>query len=120
MGNRRLTKNAALLPPAVTVFVNHPIKKNPTKFEGTPTRRLSNASWWPKSTSLRKIPIAAPTPPGHGPKITAKVAGTKTCGQIRTPKKVGRLAENTPNVVYRAALTALLSSFSENGGLPDP
>jgi len=32
-----------------------------------------------------KIPVAPPKPPTHGPKKTAKIAGTTTGGQNLTP-----------------------------------
>ena len=38
-----------------------------------------------ESMSLKKIPMAAPTPPTKGPKRTEKTAGTTTAGQNLTP-----------------------------------
>jgi len=62
------------------------------------------------------MPIAAPIPPVQGPKSTAKVAGTKTCGQNRTPNTVmGNSVQSAPIAAYNAALIAAVASRSEVG-----
>jgi hypothetical protein len=54
------------------------------------------------------MPNAAPNPPTHGPKTTAKTAGIITWGQNRTPPKdMGKTEyNNTPKATYNAAFNA--------------
>lgn len=62
------------------------------KLDVIPAIKLNNGSF-PSIISLKKIPIAAPMPPTHGPKKTAKTAGTTTGGQNRTPSNLTGITE---------------------------
>jgi hypothetical protein len=65
-------------------------------------------------TSARNIPIAAPTPPTHGPNSTLKTAGAKTCGQNLTPKIItGKIVHKAPIPAYKAAFTAVNVNCSD-------
>lgn len=86
--------------------------KKPRKFDGIPTVMLRRAFPW-ATMSLAKIPIAAPTPPTHGPNSVAKIPGMITTGQnLTTPIGGGAKIPKyviIPTVAYRAAFIAVIA-----------
>lgn len=68
----------------------YPMSQKAAKLAVTPAIKLK-IGLPPRTRSFTNMPNAAPNPPTHGPKMTAKIAGMMACGQNLTgPKLMGR------------------------------